>query len=155
MSKLAALAAKRRQQEASKSSSTDSDQLRSADDYTETLNKLRISQTSRNPATTSAAVEGGGDESPALGNISEYKDETNQENPSAQQDESELPMDQHLRAGPSAFATLLVGTATAVAPEKLTSVLQPEARPVAFDFSKPSPDDIIDKAQTSKGRPQA
>jgi hypothetical protein len=144
ISKLAALAAKRRQQEASKSSSTGSDQPVSVPDYTDSLNKLRISQGPRS--------------SPKL-NLEDRLDEKEHktEEPPIQENderqvEQQLQAEQDLRARPSPFATLLTGQNFPDNPVTSSSSVKLEYAPKAFDFSQPSPDDVVTRAQTSNVR---
>ena len=110
MSKLAALAAKRRQQEASKSSGRGSDQLGSADDYAETLNKLRISQKSNGTSISSQSSALNEEESKADGSGPATDQVSPNEEVVLGQPQSELQTQQDLRAGPSAFASLLAGS---------------------------------------------
>lgn len=151
MSKLAALAAKRRQQEASKSSSGASDQTGSADDYADTLNKLRISQTSRETPKSeqSSALDEEQEASSASRGPGADPASTTEE-ATEQQHQNELQAQQDLRAGPSAFARLLAGTQDSLAPSSSVSLLRSDLAVKAFDFSEPSPDDKIHQAQTGK-----
>ena len=152
MSKLAALAAKRRQQEASKSSTGGSDQACSMDDYAETLNQLRISQASRESPRSehySALHEEQEASSASKGPVADPGRTT--EEATEEEHQNELQVQQDLRAGPSAFASLLAGTQDSLEPNTLVSLPQADSAVKAFDFSEPSPDDRIHQAQTGKG----
>ena len=151
MSKLAALAAKRRQQEASKSSTGGSDQAGSADDYAETLNKLRISQTSRESSKSEKSSGLNEDqEASSTSNGPDADLARTAEEAAEEQYQNEFQPHQDLRAGPSAFASLLAGTQNNLEPGTSISLLQADLAVKAFDFSEPSPDDKIHQAQTGK-----
>jgi elongation factor 1 alpha-like protein len=144
VSKLAALAAKRRQAEAAKSSE-DSVIAGSAtsDDYTETLNQLRISQSRKSVST----------ETDQQDELAELADDVNmsdankeaQENPPRKEEE----VFQDLRGTPSPFAKTLAGIGPPTGVNNLT-VDQLGLSVPTFKFAEPSPDDVIAKAQKTR-----
>lgn len=153
VSRIAALAAKRRQQEAAKSSSSEADRPKSSDDYTDTLNKLRISQANRASPHTSqtATVHDLEQEAPLDASKTASHGEVQ---PKAKSDEpSEPQMAQSLRAKPSAFASLLIGSKSSNNAGNTLSPSELGSMGDAFDFTEPSPDDVVDRARNSKGRP--
>ena len=146
MSKLQALAAKRRQQAAQKSSSTESDQSPRTDDYTQSLNKLRISQ-------SKAAAKKDSEAAPMPDSDTVIPD-ANQELASQpiteekQKDgEEEVVSSQSLRAQPSAFASTLTFSTSDLAFPSPEVLVDSKTHPRAFDFAEPSPDDLVSKAQ--------
>lgn len=149
MSKLAALAAKRRQQEASKSSSGKSDQVGSTDDYAETLNKLRISQGRETSKSEQSSTPPDEQVSETLSNGQVVENASLVGPPTDDQHQNELYA-QHLRAGPSAFASLLAARQDSFEPNISVPLPQADSALKAFEFSEPSPDDKIHQAQTGK-----
>lgn len=144
MSKLAALAAKRRKdKEAAQSLSTDGPA--EADDYAERLKRLHVTQpTSSKKATTDEeTLEIAGEK------VSPKEDTAEGSLPHITLPEAGLV--QHLRHPPSAFASIL--TQNIDGPATTADALLP-AKDLpsrsTFDFSQPSPDDVYRKAQSSK-----
>ena len=146
MSKLQALAAKRRQQAAQKSTSTEPDQPSAAHDYTQSLNKLRISQAKAaakkgNEAAPvsdadTAMPDAGQDAAGHGADVEKKKDE-----------EEEVVANQNLRGRPSAFASILTNPTPSLAFGSSSFSMDSERHPKAFDFAEPSPDDLVSKAQ--------
>ena len=156
MSKLAALAAKRRQQEASKSSSTASDQIGDANDYAETLNKLRIGQTNRTSSRPDGIPTSSKEQGSVTTNDGLTKDQAeDMEKPLEDQDQLPTQTNQDIRGSPSPLASLLTDPARRNHPNDMVPL--PHADPIVktFDFNEPSPDDIVTRAQGSKGPRQA
>ena len=152
ISKLAALAAKRRQQDALKLSSTGSDQTGSTEDYTDTLKKLRISQASQiSKPDQSSSAEKDEDSRPSTDEVTTDQAGKNEDVRVDQRQNEPLPS-QDLRAGPSPFASLLIGATPDIEPASSVSVPTLDSIVAPFDFSGPSPDDLVDKAQNSKPR---
>ena len=136
MTKLAALAAKRRQQDSQKSSSEDAGQAVSID-YNETLKKLQISRPAKE--TRSSATN---EELPEAKEVDlEAQDVSMVDEP---HDKTEPAQD--LRGAPSTFGSLLTDTAEPAH----AAIRLDEPAPAKFDFSQPSPDDIISKAQRGR-----
>ena len=136
MTKLAALAAKRRQQESQKSSSEDADQAVSID-YNETLKKLQISRPAKE--TRSSATN---EELPEAKEV----DLEAQDVSMADMSQEEVEPEQDLRGAPSTFGSLLTHTTE----PGHASIPFNETAPPKFDFSQPSPDDVISKAQRGR-----
>lgn len=149
MSKLAALAAKRRQKEnANPTTPTKADGKDLPDEYTASLSKLTLSNEKmrdrkRKPVdkegdalvTEDAAREGNADSE--LGVIDSTRN---------LEDEPIVE-----RTKPSAFAgTFLTTKATSQNPSFDSSIIH--GLPGVFDFKDPSPDDIVYKAQTGRTR---
>ena len=123
------------------------DQPGSVDDYAETLNKLRISQ-SRGSAKPSKDDQE--DENTEPKSKMEQSPETKNRTKEEGEPQDETFVAQDLRASPSPFATLITATKS---PDttRLLSVPDPITNIGTFDFSGPSPDDLYTKAQ-SKSR---
>jgi hypothetical protein len=142
MSKLQALAAKRRQQAAQKPPALEASQ-ESSSDYAESLNKLRISQsrTTKPEATISPPTEKDTPMIEADQSVDTAADEK------AQGSEDEVLFTEPLKAQPSAFASILNESTQN---EIVETELPPGNRSQgtgAFDFTEPSPDDLVSKAQ--------
>lgn len=144
ISKLAALAAKRRQAEAAKSGTGDESTKDSgsgaSDDYTETLNQLRISHSqnrrfSAEPAPQDAEV----DQTDDLKMEGDHKEE-------AQIAEQKKEVAQDLRGTPSSFAKTLASVDSTSGFPGL-SIEQLGLSAATLKFNEPSPDDVISKAQ--------
>ena len=144
-SKLAALAARRRQKEATKSSLTDPDQPVSVDDYAETLNKLRISQSRGSAKAGLEAAE----ESPQVEHNVQPPSQVNAQETESHEAEEPTNSNQDLRANPSSFATLITTTKHTDTTKSL-SFPGPASGAGTFDFSGPSPDDVFTKAQSKR-----
>jgi elongation factor 1 alpha-like protein len=155
MTKLAALAAKRRQG-TEKSTSSDSSVSLPQDDYTTSLEKLNISQASnsmsnpprstdtpRESAAITVDMSGKGQEPP---NTMERSDEAQPDLPTITQT--------NIRGPPSAFASIMTSHDTEDAVPASPSLLPRDLLAKSFDFVEPSPDDVVSKAQNSKGRNQ-
>lgn len=158
MSKLAALAAKRRQKDSERSASTSTNSGPTQDDYTASLNKLRITQPSRKleitKMTEPSTIGKIGVDFEAL-NTGEVKETTHQRDIEEQPLEASSVVDQDIRAQPSAFASIMTSHDAANYSPASIDVLSVDAIAKSFDFAEPSPDDIVTRAQTSKGRIQS
>lgn len=163
MSKLAALAAKRRQKENQQSSSSISDStLSSRDDYTSGLNRLKITRPSTKPDKSTekrtqselSAVE----KTPPVDKNHlqiQSKEEGVQKNKLGENQEQEvdvIPKDINLRARPSAFASVMTHNNHSTSLTKPLTFSNEDLVAKTFDFTEPSPDDVVTKAQHSKGR---
>lgn len=147
MSKLAALAAKRRKEKELQKSSSGESPVDSTD-YTERLRQLQVTQSAR---TTKAPVDTeeqsiAGDSKEAADSADRAKDSEN-----LQEDLPEAGLVQHLRRPPSAFATVLTHPSddATIAADALQPIADLSTRST-FDFSQPSPDDVFRRAQGSK-----
>ena len=156
MSKLAALAAKRRQKENARPAQAQESDPAATNDYVSSLRALRLSSAPSNPIVTDLATEAdtAAIQKPANENVhanSEKQSKVNTSHPREAESQVE-PRD--VLAGPSAFANAMFGTVHQVRPVNLT---QPILEPLlgsdrqAFDFNTPSPDDVVTKAQAAKG----
>ena len=156
-SKLAALAAKRRQKENEKQSAGDVS-VKPQDDYAASLSKLNIS-----PLPTAQRLRVTGEKKGLFytpDQMHEACDKPSDNSPRTTSTEENTSDDKlprvaevkALRASPSPFASIMLGHPDHEPAQSLTPV------PLAvdtntFDFKDPSPDDIVYKAQTPKGRP--
>lgn len=158
MSKLAALAAKRRQKESERSESSATDTTSSKDDYTASLNKLRISHTTRTEPSTQRT-----DASDASSATleSESHDQKQEQNNKTEQDRGEatgetpdlsVAVDTNIRARPSAFASIMTSHDRDRRLSSSQNLLPVNDIAKSFDFTEPSPDDVVTKAQNPKGR---
>lgn len=167
MSKIAALAAKRRQKENENREPPTTNTEKSVDDPASSLSKLRIST----KHTPDCAKEGPllprqnlqpkarsrrPQELPPAENTSSPR---NQQEKTRTKDETDPPNDfqavgdvADLRAKPSLFARILVDShdVSSDIPSE-ACVFLPDSVISSFDFSKPSPDDVVLQAQSVKG----
>ena len=146
MSKLQALAAKRRQLAAEKASTASNEQPAGNDDYARSLEKLRISQARK--------AEKQAEEAAKIENADVVMQDPEQAS-SSQQDaqkqkdpEDEAVMRQNLRASPSTFASILTTTGEPRDDPLLPVSTESHQTTEAFDFTEPSPDSLISKAQS-------
>jgi hypothetical protein len=167
MSKLAALAAKRRQKENEKQGIPATKTVNSAEDSASSLDKIRIA-TKRASASLKEPplrLRQNLESETYLKQAQNFFSPEAESFPPKQQGEEKRTEDQdrpdgvqfeassgNLRAKPSLFARTLVDggySASHFPPEPLAS--SPDPAVSFFDFSKPSPDDIVLKAQNFKG----
>ena len=155
MSKLAALAAKRRQQGNDQSATSSNDpESPASQDYTTSLQKLKISQT--RSKTASAKISPGGDEADVK-NPSGDSSQTQSSKDSADTI-TQAPIDisalveSDVRGKPSPFANIIISHEKHGQNPPLSSFTSSEMLPSGFDFTQPSPDDIVTRAQNVKGR---
>lgn len=163
MSKLAALAAKRRQKEIERTSPSHTIDPGSQDDYTASLNKLRISQSSEDKSSSRKAkmlqVEDAAELASEANHAEKGNDTALQRGLTDQANghiaEASFTVPPNMRGPPSAFASIMTShdadTQLSTSPD-LSSV---GAIAKSFDFAEPSPDDVVTKAQNSKGRIQS
>jgi hypothetical protein len=160
MSKLAALAAKRRQKENARPLPAGKSDLVATDDYASSLKALRISS----PAPARSKADGFSNEDQidaAVTRITstDHKSEVNLANQSEsdttdlQTSEAQLePGD--LKAQPSLFASTILGAGVQVPassiPSELEHTLLSHQTPT-FNFTGPSPEDVVTMAQAAKG----
>lgn len=148
MSKLAALAAKRRQKESANTTAPEKTEgTDPRDEYAASLSKLSLGDASRRR------------------NLKDKDDDVVTKNGSSAQDKeatrdiieplvAKNPEDEPIveRIRPSAFAdTFLNATPTASSTSSIDPDLLKSTTPM-FDFKDPSPDDIVYKAQTGRAR---
>jgi elongation factor 1 alpha-like protein len=155
MSKLAALAAKRKQQANEQSGSVSANTPPCPDDYTANLNKLRISKNppyaheTEDPGTQKQFIDvdmvkdNATDDPRALGR---------QSNPLKNQTDQSTLVDSNIRGRPSAFASIMTSQAANKESQTSSDVLSNGLLTKSFDFTEPSPDDIVTEAQNVKGR---
>lgn len=147
VSKLAALAAKRRQTQVAKSSGNESSTT--TDEYAERLRQLQLAS----PATSGLKPTTAESENDLVAmQIDEPADSstTAEVNP----DPSDEPMAgdvARLREPPSTIASILA-RAEEVTPSAMDSMQHNDASAPVFDFSSPSPDDVFRKAQSTAPR---
>lgn len=147
MSKLAALAAKRRKdKEAAQTAATDSPA--EPNDYAERLRQLHVTQPSPSQKTNEQDPD---PNEKAAAAEAVAPDEAMEETPLDKINLPEAGLIQHLRQPPSTFASILTqnNDQRATTPDALLPVNDLSSRPT-FDFSQPSPDDVFRKAQGSK-----
>lgn len=148
MSKLAALAAKRRQKEnANQAASETSAKPESTDEYAASLSKLSLGDPSKRRNLKDK------DNDVVMGNgLATQEEVANPESaePAVESNPEEEPV--VTRIHPSAFAnTFLNTTRTTSLGSHIDPDLLKHTTP-AFDFKDPSPDDIIERAQTGRTR---
>jgi hypothetical protein len=167
MSKLAALAAKRRQKENEIHIASSTNMGISAQDSASNLSKLRIRtkdayELNKEPALklrrsleSNARLDQPEVSLPTDNtSLSQRKDVEDKRAEDASQPDNVQPEERtvELRAEPSLFAQTLVDPcnyASIISAEQSSSLPKPVLS--SFDFSKPSPDDIVLKAQSFKG----
>ena len=155
MSKLAALAAKRRQKDALSSSVSKANP--SGIEGVPDVDALQIASKATKTAATSAA-EQSRESNATLDEIRAESSKTASTQPATNvivepkaNLESE-PSVAGIRADPSNFAQALLGARNQTSNHMtLSALLENETNSKAFDFTDPSPDDVVTKAQTSKG----
>jgi elongation factor 1 alpha-like protein len=156
VSKLAALAAKRRQKESEQQSASSVDvDAKSKDDYVASLAKLKVSQAPKTKLDPGSDIHSAPPDSTsatqAEQTLSEKTKEFSTDDKQSKPGE-DLLLAQDLRAAPSAFGSIMTNHDTAVGQALETLFLTAPAA-VPASFAGPSPDDIVTKAQTGKGRP--
>ena len=156
MSKLAALAAKRRQKENARPAQAQESGPAATTDYVSSLRALRLSSAPSKPIATDGATESSSAaiQKPAKNNVDANPEKHSKvDTPHSREAGSQVET-KDLLAGPSAFANAIFGTVHQVRPVNLAQpVLEPSLRSDqrAFDFTTPSPDDVVTKAQAAKG----
>jgi elongation factor 1 alpha-like protein len=156
MSKLAALAAKRRQKESEQKSAPAADvDAKPKDDYVASLEKLKVSQAPKikpgpasdiqdsAPNSTSAPQA----ERPLPQEAKETLEESRNQNLA-----EDLISGVGIRARPSAFGIIMTNH-DAAAGQALLALFPTAPAAMPANFAGPSPDDIVTRAQTGKGRP--
>ncbi|OAL28869.1 translation elongation factor Tu [Fonsecaea nubica] len=160
MSKLAALAAKRRQKESEKLDAQSVADTGSQQDYLSSLNKLRISQSIKAKSEATDAS----DSSPTYLQLqSPKKDHRNDQSIQAENKQTtaegtadvSLAVNQCLRAGPSAFASIMTSRDADTRLPSSSDFFSFGANAKSFNFAEPSPDDIVTKAQIAKAATSA
>lgn len=158
MSKLAALAAKRRQKENVRPLRAEQSGALATDDYASSLKALRISSPA--PLKSKTNVHDG-DQVGAAANVTSADNNLNinQEKQSKADttDPHELEVGfepKSLTAQPSPFANIILGARHQAQPLSIASAIDHPllgGHAQAFDFTAPSPDDVVTRAQTAKG----
>ncbi|OAP54839.1 translation elongation factor Tu [Fonsecaea erecta] len=160
VSKLAALAAKRRKKESEKLDTQTTADTGSQQDYLSSLNKLRISQSSRVRSRSTGASASAPAESQLELQKNDHRGAQSTHIESKQTSpgrilENSLEVDQHLRAGPSAFASIMTSRDADTYLLSSSDLFSSEANAKSFNFAEPSPDDIVTQAQTGKAATSA
>lgn len=160
MSKLAALAAKRRQKESERSGSTATGSSESQDDYAARLNKLRITDPNRAKPDASKRTDTSVEEGSIAGHESADPEHLKQQHPSELSSDLETAatpdpsafVEPCVRARPSPFASIMTSQTTDLLLSTSPDLLVVEESAKSFDFTEPSPDDVVTRAQNAKGR---
>lgn len=154
MSKLAALAAKRRQKEAEQPSES-SDEAKSNQDYLPSLKRLQITPSPQAKSSQATQRDAQAAE-PALSKADQESggsvEKEAQKSTSRHPDDSSLGVNQNLRANPSAFASIMTNHDTGNSLPASVALFPGISVAKSFNFAEPSPDDIVTKAQSAKGR---
>jgi elongation factor 1 alpha-like protein len=160
MSKLAILAAKRRQKENAQPIASAPESLPLTDDYASSLKALRLSSpvppkgklsdiTNKDHASTVATQK-----SPVHTPVEHNPQEQSNVATSDIQKEETVFEPQKLTARPSPFASAILGSSLPSQPPNLDSLVEQSllnCQAQGFDFTAPSPDDVVTKAQAAKG----
>lgn len=140
MSKLAALAAKRRQKEAQKDSETAVRDDQPQDEYAQRLDALSISSKPRDRKSSTKDKQ-----DIDIADIAAQPLDTGEANRTPERKDEDEPM--VTRSSASPFAGVIVDSRkdqySSIDPDMLKS-------PSSFDFQDPSPDDIVYRAQTGR-----
>lgn len=160
MSKLAALAAKRRQKENVQPVQVGGESQPTVDDFASSLKALRLSSPALfkrklSDITGKDQFNTGTTQKPPR--HTPVTDSPEKRSPAAtlypQKEDAEFePKD--LKARPSPFASTILGSATPTQPSNLDFVVEQSllgSQLHGFDFTVPSPDDVVLKAQAAKG----
>ncbi|OCT48494.1 HBS1-like protein [Cladophialophora carrionii] len=149
MSKLAALAAKRRQKENQPPASEPRPGSEVKEEYLSDLKKLEITPSSRAKTATDnlQAREG---QAPSTSEESSAEADRPKQAP-----EATLMVDQNLRGRPSKFASIMTNHGPESQSTPSTDFLAVKATAKSFSFAEPSPDDIVTKAQSAKAASSA
>lgn len=150
MSKLAALAAKRRQNENASRVKAEGDK-NTADEHASILKALRISSPGSPPQEPTDITNIRQIDATAARNSSGQLSEDSNRCDLEKQETKLKP--QELTALPSAFASTMLGPDVSTRPSSLESTmkLMLNNQPQGFDFTAPSPDDVVTRAQAAKG----
>jgi hypothetical protein len=155
MSKLAALAAKRRQKENSRPAEAEERGATATDEYVSSLKALRLSSAApvkRKISDVQTGVDTAAVEKPADLDANPAKQSKIGPFDSSKTQPEFQPED--VIAQPSAFAKTMFGTAPQVRPFNLVLPIQQPSQGShfqPFDFTTPSPDDLVTRAQAAKG----
>ena len=151
-SKLAALAAKRRQKDTQSHSQNPSPDAAPKDDYLSSLKRLRVTQIPEPQPESAAKNPSEGDSRKGKETSKSTQADSAECRDKDDDSESSLEVRQELRGQPSAFANIMTshdtGNHVSLAPELVSS----KALPLSVNFAESSPDDIVTKAQSAKGR---
>lgn len=165
MSKLAALAARRRQKENTKPSVSEQEEgEKPSEDYATSLNKLRISAT---PSTKRRLSKDTNDDTRLIKITTDEKIKgfdtggplpvtQDQEPLAAQEDEQVTVLTTNLAAQPSLFANVIMGPGPCLinqVSDPLSILTPDDLITKKFHFTEPSPDDKVARAQNAKGQP--
>ncbi|KIX03946.1 translation elongation factor Tu [Rhinocladiella mackenziei CBS 650.93] len=157
VSKLAALAAKRRQHESERSGPSTVNGSTSQDDYITSLNKLRISQPSRIKEDSARAADSLGNE---LVKVEAESSGADKGNVTEQTGSPELRAEKvtdisvstssNIRGAPSAFASIMTSHDAGNYLSVPRDLFSGDMFTKCFDFAEPSPDDVVATARESK-----
>ncbi|KAJ4530736.1 hypothetical protein HRR80_009043 [Exophiala dermatitidis] len=157
MSKLAALAAKRKQEKSARSESATTDSADSQEDYATRLNKLRISDTNKTKPQAHRAAEEivTNDDKPTSSDSKAPASDSHttpaKESEVAASSDPSISVAPAIRGRPSAFASIMTSHHPSVrlsAPPPDLITVEEVAK--SFDFTEPSPDDVVTRAQNQK-----
>lgn len=154
MSKLVALAAKRRQQGNDQSATSSNDpESHASQDYTASLQKLKLGQsrsrtegTKTSPGTSDADIKQPSGEGSQTQGSQDPTDIVTQ----APTDISAL-VESDVRGIPSPFASIIISHEKHAQTPPPSGFSSSEVFPSGYDFTQPSPDDIVTRAQNVKG----
>lgn len=153
MSKLAALAAKRRQQGSEQSATASNDTVSaSSQDYTASLQKLRLGQTrSRSNDTKTKNGSFSPNDKLLPGDDAQLRGEEESVTEAVEEppDPSTL-VESDVRGTPSLFASIMTSQKEPTQHPRTAPLSSNEQITSPFDFTQPSPDDIVTKAQNVK-----
>ena len=150
-SKLAVLAAKRRQKESQSQYTEHSTTSNTKESYVSSLRRLRITQSPQLKPESVAATQRPEAEEEASETEKDAL-ETVQEGTGEPDLEETLESPRDLRAPPSAFASIMITYDTGSHNTSPTDLFSSKAGFKSFNFAEPSPDDVVTKAQSAKGR---
>jgi elongation factor 1 alpha-like protein len=153
MSKLAALAAKRRQREIPRPASEE--EPGAAESYVPRLKRLAITSTSKGSPDSDSGVEPAADGPSSLRGDSTVTEESKRtaEAPDPEDTSStSIVASPELRAQPSAFASIMTSRILEDQVSLSSHTLPSQSAIVPFNFAEPSPDDVVTRAQSAKGR---
>ncbi|KAK5050380.1 hypothetical protein LTR84_003661 [Exophiala bonariae] len=145
-SKLAALAAKRKQQVNEQPGSIATNTVTRPDDYTAHLNKLRIS---KSPQAAIQLENQEDQKQPSDVDMLRYEESKSSETDKVRNDHSSV-VDRDIRGQPSLFASIMTSQTADKDSRSSSEFVSNALLSRSFDFTEPSPDDIVTRAQNVK-----